>query len=482
MARKTIILKRNPDLLTVLSTGRGQAQLALTLFIPSVILKGIAWELNNEDDPLSLYHSFAYLLTLFSHILFGASTCLGIIYLLTKRDWIKRTLSTTKGQTFSDAVKSFSLQHTIQKILIDQQIGNPNLTQKTTLVPDVFVRANFKNETLTDGTATIDLLPGATDDIVQLGNDISAALVDKWNRSIVADDFEINDEQTQVTYFLFDTQAQNRLVINKADDVPVINENSLQLMPGWVWQLAKEPHMNLAAETGYGKTYLANYIIFAAVKSSIQVFYADPKKSSNLDQALPDGRVFFDKEEIICSLERMVRLMDERNMKIKEWSTSAISQDFTDLGLPAVLYVFDELSAFINSLASKENKYVISLLSQILMKGRSAGLILISIGQQLDAKTFATKLRNQAQVNIILGPSTLETRTMLFGQGVEAPLTTFKPGTGLFTLAGMNVNPRRFMAPDIRKFESVYLSNLKRIAGETQSDWKLMHAVSRGNA
>lgn len=482
MARKTIILKRNPDLLTVLSTGRGQAQLALTLFIPSVILKGIAWELNNEDDPLSLYHSFAYLLTLFSHILFGASTCLGIIYLLTKRDWIKRTLSTTKGQTFSDAVKSFSLQHTIQKILIDQQIGNPNLTQKTTLVPDVFVRANFKNETLTDGTATIDLLPGATDDIVQLGNDISAALVDKWNRSIVADDFEINDEQTQVTYFLFDTQAQNRLVINKADDVPVINENSLQLMPGWVWQLAKEPHMNLAAETGYGKTYLANYIIFAAVKSSIQVFYADPKKSSNLDQALPDGRVFFDKEEIICSLERMVRLMDERNMKIKEWSTSAISQDFTDLGLPAVLYVFDELSAFINSLASKENKYVISLLSQILMKGRSAGLILISIGQQLDAKTFATKLRNQAQVNIILGPSTLETRTMLFGQGVEAPLTTFKPGTGLFTLAGMNVNPRRFMAPDMRKFESVYLSNLKRIAGETQSDWKLMHAVSRGNA
>lgn len=70
------------------------------------------------------------------------------------------------------------------------------------------------------------------------------------------------------------------------------------------------------------------------------------------------------------------------------------------------------------------------------MKGRSAGLILISIGQQLDAKTFATKLRNQAQVNIILGPSTLETRTMLFGQGVEAPLTTFKPGTGLFHFGG----------------------------------------------
>ena len=269
MARKTIILKRNPDLLTVLSTGRGQAQLALTLFIPSVILKGIAWELNNEDDPLSLYHSFAYLLTLFSHILFGASTCLGIIYLLTKRDWIKRTLSTTKGQTFSDAVKSFSLQHTIQKILIDQQIGNPNLTQKTTLVPDVFVRANFKNETLTDGTVTIDLIPGATDDIVQLGNDISSALVSRWNRSIVADDFEINTEQTQVTYFLFDTQAQNRLIITKDSDVPVVNENTIQLMQGWTWQLAKEPHMNLMAETGFGKTYLANYIIYTAAKSSI---------------------------------------------------------------------------------------------------------------------------------------------------------------------------------------------------------------------
>ena len=482
MARKTIILKRNPDLLTVLSTGRGQAQLALTLFIPSVILKGIAWELNNEDDPLSLYHSFAYLLTLFSHILFGASTCLGIIYLLTKRDWIKRTLSTTKGQTFSDAVKSFSLQHTIQKILIDQQIGNPNLTQKTTLVPDVFVRANFKNETLTDGTATIDLIPGATDDIVQLGNDISSALVSRWNRSIVADDFEINTEQTQVTYFLFDTQAQNRLIITKDSDVPVVNENTIQLMPGWTWQLAKEPHMNLMAETGFGKTYLANYIIYTAAKSSIQVYYADPKKSTNLDQALPQGRVFFDKDKIIGSLERMVKLMDARNMKVKEWATSAMSQDFTDLRLPAVLYVFDEMSAFINSLNTKENKRVVSLLSQLLMKGRSAGIILISIGQQLDSQTLPTKLRNQAQLNIILGPSTLETRTMLFGHGIEAPLTTFKPGTGLFTLAGMNINPRRFMAPDMRKFEPVYLSNLKRVAGETQSDWKLMNAVSRGNA
>ena len=71
---------------------------------------------------------------------------------------------------------------------------------------------------------------------------------------------------------------------------------------------------------------------------------------------------------------------------------------------------------------------------------------------------------------------------MMFGQGVEAPLSTFKPGMGLFTLAGMNVNPRRFMAPDMRQFEPVYLSNLKQIASDTQSDWKLMHAVSRGNA
>lgn len=482
MPRKVWVTKRQPDLLTVMSTRRGLGQLSLVLGTSTMVLQLAELWLTYNYDPFGIYQIGASIVGWFANIAFGVTLCLLTIYFFTIRSWLVKVIRINKRQKFDDTVKSLRLQHAIQGIVIDQMIGNPNLSQKSIIVPEVYVQAHFQDKVMMDGTATIDLLPGATDDIVQLGNDISAALVDKWNRSIVADDFEINDEQTQVTYFLFDTQAQNRLVINKADDVPVINENSLQLMPGWVWQLAKEPHMNLAAETGYGKTYLANYIIFAAVKSSIQVFYADPKKSSNLDQALPDGRVFFDKEEIICSLERMVRLMDDRNMKIKEWSTSAISQDFTDLGLPAVLYVFDELSAFINSLASKENKYVISLLSQILMKGRSAGLILISIGQQLDAKTFATKLRNQAQVNIILGPSTLETRTMLFGQGVEAPLTTFKPGTGLFTLAGMNVNPRRFMAPDMRKFESVYLSNLKRIAGETQSDWKLMHAVSRGNA
>ena len=482
MARKVWVTKRQPDLFTVMSTRRGQRQLALVLGTSTAVLKLAELWLIINPDQFGIYQMGASLLAWLSNITLGATICLLIIYFVTIHNWLKKTIEINRSQKISDLVKSLRLQHVIQNVLVDQMLGNPNLTQKSIIVPDAYVQAYFKGDVMVDGTVTIDLVPGATDDIVQLGNDISAALVNKWNRSIVADDFEVNNEQTQVTYYLFDIQAKNRLVINKADDVPVVSENSIQLMPGWVWQLAKEPHMNLAAETGYGKSYLANYITFAAVKSSIQVFYADPKKSSNLDHALPKGRVFFNKEEIISSLERIVKLMDARSSKIKEWSTSTISQDFTDLRLPAIIYVFDEMSAFINSLDSKENKYVISLLSQILMKGRSAGLILISIGQQLDAKTFPTKLRNQAQLNVLLGPSTLETRTMMFGQGVEAPLSTFKPGMGLFTLAGMNVNPRRFMAPDMRQFEPVYLSNLKQIASDTQSDWKLMHAVSRGNA
>ncbi|MDM8304302.1 hypothetical protein [Limosilactobacillus vaginalis] len=482
MARRVWVTKRQPDLLTIMSTRRGLGQLSLVFGTSTLVLKVVELWLTYTPDPFGIYQVGALIIGWFSNITLGATLCLLTIYFFTIKSWLVKVIRINKSQRFDDTVKSLRLQHDIQSIVIDQMIGNPNLSQKSIIVPEIYVQAHFQGEVMMDGMATIDLVPGATNDIVQLGNDISASLVNKWNRSIVADDFEINSEQTQVTYFLFDTQAQNRLVITKDSDVPVINENTIKLMPGWIWQLAKEPHMNLMAETGFGKTYLANYIIYASVKSSIQVFYADPKKSSNLDHALPEGRVFFDKEEIIKSLERMVRLMDARNVKIKEWATSAISQDFTDLGLPAVLYVFDELSAFINSLDSKKNKYVISLLSQLLMKGRSAGIVLISIGQQLDAKTFPTKLRSQAQLNLILGPSTLETRTMLFGHGVDAPLTTFKPGTGLFTLAGMNTNPRRFMAPDMRKFEPVYLANLKRIANDTQSDWKLLHAVSRGNA
>lgn len=482
MARKVWVAKRQPDLLTILSTRRGLGQLSVVMVVTTVALKLTQLLLWNNPDQFGVYQIFALIVGWFSNISIGVALCLLFIYCVTITSWLKKTFKINRHQRVSDVLKSLKLQSSIQKILMDLMIGNPNLTEKTVVVPDVFVTATFENSVMMDGTVSVDLVPGATDDIVQLANDISSALVKRWNKSIVADDFEINDTQTQVTYYLFDTRAQNRLVIKKASDVPVINENTLQLMPGWVWHLAKEPHMNLSAETGYGKTYLANYMIFSAVKSGMQVFYADPKNSSSLDSALPSGRVFYEKEDIIFSLESLVKLMENRNLKVKSWATSKISQDFTDLGLPAVLYVFDELSAFINSLDVKENKHVISLLSQILMKGRSAGVILVSIAQQLDAKTFPTKLRNQAQLNVLLGPSTLETRTMMFGQGVDVPLTTFKPGTGLFTLSGMNINPRRFMAPDMRQFEAVYLTNLREIARHTQHDWMLMHSVSRGNA
>ncbi len=482
MARKVLVLKRHPDLLTILSTRRGVAELGLITLAGGVAIKLVSMTLFNKYDALGLSWISSYVLNLAAQIFITLAFILAIMYYLTIKSWLRETFRCQKNLQISDRFRSFKLQLIVQKILNNIQIGNPNLSSKTIIVPDVYVRAEFKNNIMTNGYLKIEILPTAMDDIVALSNDISAALVNDWNYTIIADDFEINDEQTMVTYYLFDTQAKNRLVINHEYDIPVVNEHCLELMPGWVWDLNKEPHCNIAAETGYGKTYLANYMIFAAVKSKMQVFYADPKNNSNLDEGLPKNRVFYSKEDILKSLDNLVILMNERNYIVKMQATSRISQDFTDLGMPAIIYVFDELSAFLNSLDNKEQKHAISQLSQLLMKGRSAGVIVVAIGQQLDAKTFPTKLRNQAQLNIMLGPSTLETRTMLFGQGVDAPLTTFKPGSGLFTLSGLNIQPRRFVAPDMTKFEPVFLSNLKNISDETQQDWMLTGTVSRGNA
>ena len=117
MARKVWVTKRQPDLFTVMSTRRGQRQLALVLGTSTAVLKLAELWLIINPDQFGIYQMGASLLAWLSNITLGATICLLIIYFVTIHNWLKKTIEINRSQKISDLVKSLRLQHAIQGIV-----------------------------------------------------------------------------------------------------------------------------------------------------------------------------------------------------------------------------------------------------------------------------------------------------------------------------------------------------------------------------
>ena len=76
MARKVWVTKRQPDLFTVMSTRRGQRQLALVLGTSTAVLKLAELWLIINPDQFGIYQMGASLLAWLSNITLGATICL----------------------------------------------------------------------------------------------------------------------------------------------------------------------------------------------------------------------------------------------------------------------------------------------------------------------------------------------------------------------------------------------------------------------
>ena len=119
MPRKVWVTKRQPDLLTVMSTRRGLGQLSLVLGTSTMVLQLAELWLTYNYDPFGIYQIGASIVGWFANIAFGVTLCLLTIYFFTIRSWLVKVIRINKKQKFDDTVKSLRLQHAIQGIVID---------------------------------------------------------------------------------------------------------------------------------------------------------------------------------------------------------------------------------------------------------------------------------------------------------------------------------------------------------------------------
>lgn len=199
----------------------------------------------------------------------------------------------------------------------------------------------------------------------------------------------------------------------------VVDSKGLRLMKDVWWNFDSEPHLLLAGGTGGGKTVLIMEIALALAKIGY-IDLCDPKESdlTVLKKAnVFKNRVFASKEEMIQCLRDNVALMVERYRFMTSHPDNRIGKSYKDYGLKPKFIIFDEWAAFIALLDSdyKLASEIVQLLTQIILKGRQAGIFMILGLQRPDGEFIKTALRDNFMKRLSVGVLEDTGYTMLYG-------------------------------------------------------------------
>jgi DNA segregation ATPase FtsK/SpoIIIE-like protein len=184
-------------------------------------------------------------------------------------------------------------------------------------------------------------------------------------------------------------------------------------------------------------------------------YIIDPKRAdlSSLSTILPEGHVTSDAEMALHLMDEFVALMQKRQRSITMYALKhhLFAADFRAVPTMKPTYIFiDEVAALMASFVdSKAAKAFNANLKQLIMKARSAGIIVVLVTQQPNAQAIPTDIRDQLGLRILLGSGSTQSRMMTFGDGFEYPITRFKQGSGLFLLDGVVHTPSLIETADL---------------------------------
>lgn len=219
-----------------------------------------------------------------------------------------------------------------------------------------------------------------------------------------------------VTYTLAFGRIEGRMNVL---EIGFVNKKGIQLMSNIYWNFEEQPHLLLSGGTGGGKTVFLMSLIFVLAKIGF-VDICDPKKSDFVglkDIPVFHHRVFFEKEDMIQCLKDNVAFMDERYQVMTSHPDFVPGKRYSEYGLRPKFVVFDEWAAFMASIDSdyKSISLVTELLTQLILKGRQAGVFVILGMQRADGEFIKTALRDNFMKRLTIGHLEDTGYNMMFG-------------------------------------------------------------------
>lgn len=342
--------------------------------------------------------------------------------------------------------KMLKLREALTRAFLDVQSVNPMLKTSLVGVPWIEILAS-------DGVleVKIERLPGLDED-EKLAELISVATRKDWEAFEVVD-FWREPGGVYSVFILENVASDKRLdvtsVISSAVPFKIV------LQKGLIVDFEKSPGLGLFGKSGAGKTTTLLSFLAQFLAGGSQVYLVDGKNELQaLSNVLQRASGVSD---VLSMLGYVVAQMEQREDFLgKEGARQGrLGLKASDVGLTPLVVAIDELGAIVASAQAKEKAHLIALLTQIALKGRSSGVILVVASQFASVDTIPNAVRSQLSTKILLGGAPAELVRMVFPTASPGARSARQFEGFVYVDGQRGREPSRYQVPSLGKLENV---------------------------
>lgn len=344
------------------------------------------------------------------------------------------------------AWKLLKLREALTRAFLDVQSVNPMLKTSLVGVPWIEIQG-------TDGVlqVKIERLPGLDED-GKLAELISVATRKDFEAFEVVD-FWREPGGVYSVFILEDVASDKRLdvtsVISSAVPFKIV------LQKGLIVDFEKSPGLGLFGKSGAGKTTTLLAFLAQFLAGGSQVYLVDGKNELQaLSNVLQRASGVSD---VLSMLGYVVAQMEQRGDFLgKEVARQQrLGLKASEVGLTPLVVAIDELGAIVASAQAKEKAHLIALLTQIALKGRSSGVILVVASQFASVDTIPNAVRSQLSTKILLGGAPAELVRMVFPTASPGARSARQFEGFVYVDGQRGREPSRYQVPALGKLENV---------------------------
>ena len=336
--------------------------------------------------------------------------------------------------------KLLKLREALTRAFLDVQSVNPMLKTSLVGVPGIEILG-------TDGglEVKIERLPGLDED-EKLAELVSVATRKDWEAFEVVD-FWREPGGVYSIFVLEDVDSDKRLDLEK------MRKNSfsfcLKLQKGLEVDFERSPGLGLFGRSGSGKTTTLLAFLFQFLRNGAQICLIDGKNELQVLDRMVNRA--FRLDEIIKILEIAVNELERREALLSKASAQSgrLGLKASEIALNPFVVAVDELGAVVASADNKEKARIVALLTQIALKGRSCGVVLVVSSQFASVETIPNAIRSQLSTKILLGSAPAELVRMVFPQSSGGAKSARQFEGFVFVEGQRGREPSRFQVPEL---------------------------------
>lgn len=344
------------------------------------------------------------------------------------------------------AWKLLKLREALTRAFLDVQSVNPMLKTSLVGVPWIEIQG-------TDGVlqVKIERLPGLDED-EKLAELISVATRKDWEAFEVVD-FWREPGGVYSVFMLEDVGSDKCLDVGSviSSTVPF----KIVLQKGLVVDFEKSPGLGLFGKSGAGKTTTLLAFLAQFLAGGSQVYLVDGKNelqalSNVLQRASGVSDVLSMLGYVVAQMEQREAFLGKEGARRQRLGLKA-----SEVGLTPLVVAIDELGAIVASAQAKEKAQLIALLTQIALKGRSSGVILVVASQFASVDTIPNAVRSQLSTKILLGGAPAELVRMVFPTASPGARSARQFEGFVYIDGQRGREPSRYQVPALGKLENV---------------------------